>query len=60
MIEGARKLKGTLRYDVYQDVKEAGSLVLIETYASKEDFEAHTKAEYFGACMGEIKQWSTA
>jgi len=57
VIEETRKAKGTLRYDMYEDSKEPGVLVFIETFSSPQYFEAYRNAEYIQTFMGELKNW---
>lgn len=44
LIEEVRNEKGNLRYDGYQDSKEPGTFVWLESYTSMEAFHAHRES----------------
>ena len=47
LIDGTRKEEGNLKYDWYQDVKEPGTFVALESFKNMEAFQAHIASEHF-------------
>lgn len=60
LIEETRKEPGNIRYDWYQDAKEPGTFIAIETFANVEAFEAHRHSAHFLEVVEASKAWVTA
>ena len=60
LIEATRKENGLLRYDWYQDIKEAGVIVILECYTNEEAFNAHCETEEMKAFLAKSKEWLKA
>lgn len=54
---GARKMEGNLRFDVYRDPKESNTFVLIEEYIDNAAFEAQQKSEHAQPCISMFPVW---
>ena len=46
MVEPSRAEKGCLKYDLYTESENAAKLIIIESWATAEDLEAHRQAEH--------------
>lgn len=60
LVEATRKEPGCVKYDWYQDAKEPGTFVVLETYANAEAFEAHVKNPHFLEIIEQSKEWVSA
>lgn len=60
LIEETRKEPGLIRYDWYQDAKEPGTFIALETFASPEAFEAHRHSAHFQEVVEAAKAWVSA
>ena len=50
-IEAVRKEEGCIKYDWYQDVKEPGTFIVLETYKTMEALQAHGSSEHLKALI---------
>ena len=60
LIEETRKEEGNLKYDWYQDAKEPGTFIAIETFKNQEAFQAHLSSQYFIQGIEKMKDFYTA
>jgi quinol monooxygenase YgiN len=60
MIEATRAEQGCVRYDWYQDSKESGILIGIQTFASVEALEQHRQTAHFHEVVEAAKAWVSA
>jgi quinol monooxygenase YgiN len=60
MIDATRKEEGNLRYDWYQDAKEPGTFVALESFKNMEAFQAHIAAEHFLQGIAVVKNLESA
>ncbi|MFA8436898.1 MAG: putative quinol monooxygenase [Marinifilaceae bacterium] len=47
MIEPTKKEKGYILYEMYQDEADSATLIVLEQWETKEDFDAHCTSEHF-------------
>jgi quinol monooxygenase YgiN len=47
LVEATRKEEGCIKYELYQDEKDATILAIIEEWESKEALAKHTTSEHF-------------
>ena len=57
LVEETRKEAGCIRYDWYQDAKEPGTFIAIETFANAEAFEAHRQTPHLKEVFAESVNW---
>jgi quinol monooxygenase YgiN len=57
LIEETRKEEGNVRYDWYQDSKEAGTFVVLETFKSLEAFQKHNGSDHLKSAGEKFKEW---
>jgi quinol monooxygenase YgiN len=60
LIEATRKEGGVQRYDWYQDAKEPGTLVILETFKSVEAHHKQVKSEHLKVALEKLKEVQTA
>ena len=51
--------KGCISYDLYQSKTNNDRYMIVETWASKEDLEAHKETEHFKRLVPELEKYST-
>lgn len=57
LAQETRKEPGCIRYDWYQDVKEAGVFIVIETFANAEAFQAHGQTAHAKEVIAHSAEW---
>ena len=55
LIDGIRHEKGCVRYDVYQDVENENTFILIEEWETRADLDEHLRSDRFGVLLGALK-----
>ncbi len=51
--------KGCISYDLYGSLTNSDRLMIIETWNSKEDLQAHSETEHFKRLVPELKSLAT-
>jgi len=47
MLAPSQKEEGYIQYEMFQDQKEAATLLVVEQWESMDNFEAHCSSEHF-------------
>ncbi|MDL2286591.1 antibiotic biosynthesis monooxygenase [Desulfococcaceae bacterium OttesenSCG-928-F15] len=47
LVEESRKEEGNIAYDLYENLKKPDKFVMIETWASREAIDAHSKMPHY-------------
>jgi len=47
MIEPTKEEKGYIKYEMYQDIKEPDTLIVLEQWEGQDDFDNHCKSRHF-------------
>jgi quinol monooxygenase YgiN len=57
LVEESRKEEGVIKYEVFTDIKEAGTYIFIEKFASLAVVEKHQHSNHFKEAIENCKQW---
>jgi quinol monooxygenase YgiN len=55
LIDRIRRDKGCIEYDVYQDVQNKDTFIVIEQWETQADLDEHLRSEKFGVFLGALK-----
>jgi quinol monooxygenase YgiN len=60
LVTETRKEAGVLRFDLFQDIKEAGTFILVQKWANQAALDAHRQTAHFAATIEASKEWLSA
>ncbi|MCY6370589.1 putative quinol monooxygenase [Clostridium ganghwense] len=59
MIEPTKKEKGCIQYEMYQDEEKPSTLIVLEQWECREDFDNHMKSEHFERIAPKMSEYMT-
>jgi len=54
--EASRQEPGVRAYDIYEKLDEPGTVLVLERYADRDAFKAHTQTAHFAAIMPRLSE----
>lgn len=57
LIEKTREEKGCISYDLFQGLKDAKSIIMVEEWETLEDLQNHSKSEHFLKIVPKLEEY---
>jgi quinol monooxygenase YgiN len=55
LIDRVRQEKGCIRYEVYQDVENENTFILVEEWEAQADLDEHLRSDRFAVLLGALR-----